>query len=151
MTTLNFHEVRRTVERSLPCASCGKMLRRTFTGTATYNPFNQGDPPVQAGEEARRLADKAEADGVTCQWCAETPVREALLAFADGVPLPERKWNNATDILLDRENIKELFDHELCPCCQEWRWKSRGYEITPKGRRVIEKARAAIVRATGAA
>ncbi len=140
-TTVTFRSVRRVIERQLPCKSCGKTLKRRFSGEATYNPFNDGDPPAQAMEDARRQADRAEENGVTCTWCADAPQREALLAFADGQPLPERRWGNATDILIDRGNIREVYDNSECPCCKRLQWKIVGHEITDKGRRLLEKTR----------
>lgn len=150
MTTYTFREVKRTVEKNLPCKVCDKPTRRTFTGSATYNPFNDGDPPSQALDHALAAATKGEAEGITCKWCEDAPQREALLAFADGQPLPERKWCNPTDILLDRENIKEVWNAGTCPTCNQPHWTLTGYEITDKGRRVIEKAHARHAAETGA-
>lgn len=146
---VSFRVVRRQTARRLDCKTCGKSLTRTFTGSATYNPFNHGDPPAQAREDAERQAEKAEREGVTCKSCADAPQREALVAFANGTPLPERKWGNPTDILLDRENIRENYEQGTCPCCKQHTWTLTGYEITDKGRRVIAKIDAALSEALG--
>jgi len=148
MTTYNFREVRRTVDRTLSCGSCGKAVKRTFTGTATYNPFNDGNPPEQALEHAKAEAERAEQKGVTCKWCDDAPYREALLALADTGSIPDT-LARAEDILVERGNITRVYDESPCPCCKRPRWDVTGHKITDKGHRVIAKARAAITAATG--
>lgn len=141
MTLHTFQRVVRQVERTLPCNQCGKALKRSFRGEATYNPFNDGNPPEQALASAERTAARAEAEGVICRDCAEKPYREALLAFADGQDLPERAWNNVTDILLDRNNIEEVVDRSPCPTCCQHQWKLLGYRLTDKGKRIVDRLR----------
>lgn len=145
-----FEVVSRQVTRKLPCRECGKTLSRTFRCECTVNPFNKGPDGEMLGREevakqslasAERQADAAEAEGVVCQTCADAPQREALLAFADGTPLPERSWGNPTDILLDRGNIEEVRDRSPCPHCEQDQWKLIGYRLTDKGQRMAEKLR----------
>lgn len=134
-----FEVVRRQVSRTTHCPDCGKSRKKTFTGEATYNPFNKGEPTAQALASAVRQADAAGTE-IVCRWCEDAPNRDALVAFANGGPLPENKWGNPTHVLLERENIKEIIDRSPCPHCRQPQWKVIGYELTEKGRRVAEKA-----------
>jgi Zn finger protein HypA/HybF involved in hydrogenase expression len=135
---MTFQVCRRQVTRTVRCPSCGKSRQKTFTGEATYNPFNSGEPPVQAMADAERQANKAGRE-IICQRCEDAPNREALIAFATGGELPERAWGNPTDVLVDRGNISEVIDRSPCPHCQQQQWKVTGYELTDKGRRIVER------------
>lgn len=145
-TTITFREERRSVKATVECKSCGEKVQRTFTGTATHNPFNKGEPAKQAQEKAERAAQDARENGITCAWCDEAPIREALLALADGTPLPPRKWNNPTDFLLDRKHVIEIIDWSPCPTCGTEKSALIGHKITDKGERAIERYRKGIAK-----
>lgn len=150
-TTVRFREERRSVKARVKCTECGDTFQRMFTGSATHNPFNKGNPIEQAQESAERGAKTAREKGIVCNWCEEAPQREALLALADGTLLPKRKWNNPTDLLLDRGNVKEIIDRTPCPTCGTPKYEVIGHEITEKGWRAIERARKGIEKRGGQA
>ena len=137
----DFRVSRRQVTRTVRCPECGKSRQKTFTGEATYNPFNDGDPPTQALASAERQANDAGSE-IICQWCEDAPNRDALVAFADGKPLPENKWGSPTHILIERGNIEQVIDQSPCPHCKQPQWIVIGHRLTDKGRRLVEKARA---------
>jgi hypothetical protein len=148
MTTHTFLGIRREVRRAIPCKVCGATCNRTFVGECTINPYNKNaagevcsreEVAAQSLASAERDAAKAEAEGVTCQWCADRDVREALIRFLDGEPLPESRWGSPTHILTDRKNIEERVERERCDHCGETAWKSLGYVLTSKGRALAER------------
>ncbi len=138
---VDFQVVRRQVGRTVRCPSCSKTRRKIFTGEATYNPFNKGDPPTQAQADAEQQAEMAGAE-VICQRCGDAPNREALVAFANGAPLPDQQWGNPTHVLLERGNIEEVHDNSPCPQCAQGQWRIIGYRLTAKGQRIADKERA---------
>lgn len=146
MTVHNYQPVKRYVTRRLPCRSCGKIVSRNFVGECTVNPFNKNaageicstsEVAQQSMGVAERAANKAQADGVECRECEDKPNREALLAFANGVPLSPRSREAQT--LLDRGNVKEIYEHKHCAECGHTNWTLTGYELTPLGHRVVDK------------
>ena len=67
MPTYTFQKVERYVEKAVPCAGCGKRLRRKTTLRQTLSPFNK----TEDGQVKTRQQILAELDVKAREWKAE--------------------------------------------------------------------------------